>query len=651
MSMDQTIIIFNRDSLPPEIKDTACWPSVDPEALNEKDKALYQKREDAVRLYISGAAHKTISSHTGVSKAQTSKLVIKCLKIHSDGKIFGFRGLLPYSRQNSYLRTSAIQKHVKKSGFSGALNKLFDQYPLIKEKVDDAFLKRARDGKIHESKIPVKSIHKILIDACRSAGIGSDQYPLRTQYHGLRGLGYYLQKLFNLHFREAVKARHGADTAKTLNSVGSGSSKEGVTRPYQRVEFDGHKLDLFMVVEIPTIYGDVNYEVVERLWLLTIIDSFSRAILGYAVSMGTEYSQYDVLQTFKKSIIPWKPRKFSITGLSYKKGAGFPSGIIDQYAWARWNEIAYDNAKANLAEATKTTLKDTIRCQINAGPVKTPERRGILERWHHTLEDNGFHRLPSTTGYDPSDTRRVNPEKAAKEHHIKFDHVLELLEVLIANYNATPHSGIGYKTPLEMLTYYASQDYALINRIDTSERLMVNRLDYRISVTVKGKVEEGRRPYIQFLDVRYRNDVLTCSPHLIGQKLSCFVDTDDLRTMVAYLPDGSELGILVANGKWGVTPHTLKMRKAITALKKRRVIDYLDHDDPVMVYMEYLQQKAPSSKKSAKDFAEAHKAGAVAPPPKAAVKEKSNTSQIPPPTEGMPVSVLERLSKLKGMNK
>lgn len=649
--MDQTTILFNRDSLPPEIKDTACWPSVDPEMLNQKDKALYQKREEAVTLYISGEAHKSITKKTGVSRAQTSKLVRKCLKSHSDGKIFGFRGLLPYTRQKEYLRISPIKKQLKKAGYSGALNRLFAKYPLIKEKVDDVFLKRGRDGKIHESRIPVKSIHKIFIDACRSAEISSDQYPFRTEYQGLRGFSYYLRKLFNLHFSEAVKARHGGDTAKTLNTVGSGPSKEGATRPYQRVEFDGHKLDLFMVIEIPTIHGDANYEVIERLWLLTVIDSFSRAILGYHVSMGTEYSQYDVLQTFKKSIIPWKPRKFLITGLNYKKGAGFPSGIIDQYSWARWNEIAYDNAKANLAEATKETLKETVRCQINAGPVKTPERRGILERWHHTLEENGFHRLPSTTGYDQFDTRRVNPEKAAWENRIKFDEVLELLEVLIANYNATPHSGIGYKTPLEMLTYYASQDYALINRIDAAERVLVNRLDMRISVTVKGKVEEGRRPYIQFLDVRYRNDVLTSSPHLIGQKLSCYVNTEDLRTMVAYLPDGSELGILVANGKWGVTPHTLKMRKVITALKKKKIIDYLDNDDPVMVYMEYLQQKAPDSKKAAKDFAEAHKAGVTAPQPKAVTKSQQRTSPTPPPTQDTSSSMLDRLSKLKGMNK
>lgn len=653
--MDQTTITFSRDALPPEIRDVTLWPSVDPSALNKKNKQIYENRERAIKLYLNGVAHKTISQETGISRSQTSKLIKKCLLVHSDGKIFGFRGLLPFNRQKKYIRTAGISKMHRNSGFSGSLNKLFSQYPSIKEKVDDVFLKRARAGQIHESRIPVKALHKIFIDACRKAGIGPDQYPFRTEYQGLRGLGYYLKKLFNLHFKEAVQARYGADTAKTLNSVGSGEAKEEITRPYQRVEFDGHRLDLFMVVEIPTIHGDANFEVIDRVWLLTVIDSFSRAILGYFVSMGEEYSQHDVLQTFKRAITPWKPKSFAITGLSYKKGAGFPSGCIEQFSWARWNEIAYDNAKANLADATKQTLKDTIRCQINAGPIKTPERRGILERWHHTLEENGFHRLPSTTGYDQFDKRRVNPEEAAKQHRIKFDHVLELLEVLIANYNATPHSGIGYKTPLEMLTYYAGQDYALINRIDPSDRMMINRLDYRISVTVKGKVEEGRRPYIQFLDVRYRNDVLTSSPHLIGQKLSCFVNTEDLRTIVAYLPDGSELGVLVANGKWGVTPHTLKMRKAITALKKRKIIDYLETDDPVMVFMKYLQVNAPSSKKLSKQFADAHRAGVIVPTHHTTTNAKFN---VPPQgsvsttdKQSTRASILDRLSQLKGMQK
>ena len=648
--MDQTSIVFNRDNLSPELKDLNSWPSVDPESINPQERDLYQKREDAIRLYIMGEPHKFITERTGVSRSQTNKLMKKCLKIHPDSRIFGFRGLLPFLRQRQHQRLAPIDSRSRRAGFSGSLGRLFSMYPLIKEKVDDAFLKRVKDGSVHESRMPVKTIHKIFVDACRNAGIGADQYPFRAQLVGQRGLGNYLKRLFDENFKEAVKARYGASTAKTLNTVGSGECKEEVSRPYQRVEFDGHLIDLFMVIEILMLNGDVNYEVIERVWLLTIIDAFSRAILGYVISMGTEYSQYDVLQTIKKSITPWKPRTFEIPGLHYKEGAGFPSGCIEQYSWARWNEMAYDNAKANLATSTITTLKHTVRCQVNAGPVKTPERRGILERWHHTLEENGFHRLPSTTGYDQFDVRRVDPEKAAKQHRIKFDHILELTEVMIANYNATPHSSLGYKTPLETLRYYANQDYALINRIDSSEQVMINRLDYRVTVNVKGNIKEGRRPFIRFLDVIYRNDVLTNSPHLIGQKLTCYVDTDDLRTMMAYFPDGSELGVLVARGKWGITPHTLKMRKSINSLRKRKVLDYLENDDPIMCYMDYLRSQAHGSKKAAKQFAEAHKAGVMTPPPSEKPKTPSKPVS-PPPVKETSINLLNRLANLKGMNK
>lgn len=649
--MDITGFRFNRDSLSPELKNLSLWPTVDTKTLSTKNRNIYLNRERAIQLYLDGGSHAEIQNITGISRSQLHRSINKCLSQHPDGKIFGCRGLLPYVRSKIYFRIAPASNSNKKSGYSGLLIKLLNRHPEIKSVIEDDFLKRTRNNQIHESRIPIKSIHKKFIAACRNAGIHNGEYPFNTSYLGLRGLSGYLKKLFNLHFNEAVSARYGHENGKALSSSGHGPSIVDVEYPYQRVEFDGHKLDLFMVVEVPTIHGDVNLEVIERLWLLTVIDSYSRAILGYTVSMGTEYNKFDVMQTFKKSIVPWKPKtSFSILGLKYKPNAGFPSGTLDDYSWACWNEIAYDNAKANLAEDTKSVLKETIRCQINAGPVKTPERRGILERWHHTLEENGFHRLPSTTGFDPFDPRKNNPEKAAKEHRIKYDQVLELLEVLIADYNATPHSAIGYKTPLEMLKFYASQDYALINRITPSERQMINRLDYRITVTVKGKIEEGRRPYIQFLDARYRNDVLSSSPHLIGKKLTCYVDTEDLRNMVAYLPNGEELGVLVANGKWGVVPHTMRMRKTIITLKKRRVIDYVENDDPVMVYMEYLNQQTPNNKRVGKAFAEAHKSGV----PKQPYTKQPKNKCTPPnsvPVQDTSSDVLSRLSKLRGVNK
>lgn len=45
------------------------------------------------------------------------------------------------------------------------------------------------------------------------------------------------------------------------------------------------------------------------------------------------------------------------------------------------------------------------------GPVAVPVRRPIIERFFRTLEQNTFHRLPSTTGSNPLDPIRNNAEK------------------------------------------------------------------------------------------------------------------------------------------------------------------------------------------------------------------------------------------------
>ena len=67
------------------------------------------------------------------------------------------------------------------------------------------------------------------------------------------------------------------------------------------------------------------------------------------------------------------------------------------------------------------------------------------------LEENGFHRLPNTTGSDPTDTKRNKPEEYAIKYRISEWEIEELTTALIAEYNATPHSGLGYLSPLEAM--------------------------------------------------------------------------------------------------------------------------------------------------------------------------------------------------------
>lgn len=92
------------------------------------------------------------------------------------------------------------------------------------------------------------------------------------------------------------------------------------------------------------------------------------------------------------------------TWIKYLEKGGFVSEVVSEAQWNLWEEFCYDNAKANLAHIVTTRLKHIIGCAINAGPVSTPERRGIIERFFGVLEENGYHRLVNTTGSHSKDT-------------------------------------------------------------------------------------------------------------------------------------------------------------------------------------------------------------------------------------------------------
>jgi hypothetical protein len=107
---------------------------------------------------------------------------------------------------------------------------------------------------------------------------------------------------------------------------------------------------------------------------------------------------------------------------------------------------------------------------------------------------------------------------------------------------------------------------------------------------VQGNTKDGRRPYIQYENVRYTNEILARSPGLIGTKIDIMVNVDDLRVIRAYLPDGSELGKLKAKGKWGIVPHSLQIRKEIYRLKNDKLIHFTLTDDPIAIYNRYLME-------------------------------------------------------------
>ncbi|MGI8468036.1 MAG: hypothetical protein ACR2N3_06240 [Pyrinomonadaceae bacterium] len=145
------------------------------------------------------------------------------------------RAVIPYSRQKSSeevasevpTKPSSSRKKTSQKK-SVELSHLFYKFPQIQETVDNMFLKKSEKGVVHEPRIPLKSIHKRFLEACRAAGFKAGEYPFTAKNLGRIALWRYLKKLFDQHQVKATRTRYGKDASRRLKSqVGSGGQSDG----------------------------------------------------------------------------------------------------------------------------------------------------------------------------------------------------------------------------------------------------------------------------------------------------------------------------------------------------------------------------------------------------------------------------------------
>ncbi|WP_157895401.1 hypothetical protein [Verrucomicrobium sp. GAS474] len=167
----------------------------------------------------------------------------------------------------------------------------------------------------------------------------------------------------------------------------------------------------------------------------------------------------------------------------------------------------------------------------------------------------------------------------------------------------------------------------MIRILDPETRARLGLLNMRVERTVRGCLKKGRRPYVEFEGVRYQNEVLSKSPSLVTKQISIFIDIDDLRMVKAFFPDGQELGTLVARGGWAIRAHDLATRRAINQLRYRKLIQFVDTEDPIEIYLKYLNETAGESKKARTKLAHIQKKA-----------RESQTAEEEPNTDSAPVS-------------
>lgn len=586
---------FSRENVDPEFLDVSVWPRVDESSIEDPgDRKTFIDRCISLNQYIN--TDKQYKSDDLLSSNEMIRIFKRCLALHPDGRIYGYRALIPHTRIKTYVRKSTVETAVgKTNGFSGAFTSLLEQHPELHDLIERNVFKKGPKNAVFESRISVKHLHKKFLDMCRDLGLEiSKSYPFNTVMQGYGALAKYISMLQQNNPYEAIKANHSKSAAKKL--LTSDASTRPVHKAYQRVECDAHHIDAIFCILVPSIFGELIPKIIKRIWVIVVQEVMSRAVLGYYLSLREECSSDDVLEAIKRSLITWKPRKLLIPKMEYNDGAGFPSSNYPRLSGVIWSEFSVDQALANLSERVKAKLKlvSDGACEAIVVNRHVPDDRPFIERFFKTLEESGFHRLPNTTGSDKDDPRRRDPELAACKYFIQLEHLEELTDVIMANYNGTPHTSIGQRTPIEYLNYLTSSEDFDLKYADKDQ---VNAImSYRKKIKVSGSLQDGRRPFINFHQVTYSSDAFKRSYHLAGKHIIVEADINDLRTVKAYSENGAELGTLVASPPWHRTPHSLYIRQVICGLVRKKMIHINSSKDPITTYLEYLESNIQKGK-------------------------------------------------------
>ena len=626
--------------------DWRVMPTIDTGALADKERIAYEKNRTAIDLYLSGVPIAEIVQKSGVVRSQLYRLLKHCLALHEDGREYGYRALLPQTRVNSYCRLAPVKSLSERGGrgTAGAFSALLERYPTLADwlrqqiRGHHVILQQISNrDKLRTRLQGIIAVHQKFILQCKALGIGAGEYPLNTDRMG-RGA---LARALTLEMLRSFGAAARGAGAKHLKGLPRHRDEHVPTasRPLDIVEFDGHRLDLRLKVVVQDPLGGEHEFAIERVWILVILDVCTRAVLGYHLCLGREYSRYDVVRTIEKALEPHQAMTFTLPGVNYGAHGAFPTTRFPELAYATWRWIKIDNAKANLAQDTLHALCEFVGCFVDAGPAYTPDDRPYIERFFGTLASTLSSRLPGYTGKSPQDVRRALGDPHGNLRLVvSIGELEQLLEASLAMYNATPHGGLHGRSPIDALDYHLRQRSAVLQWLPEAKRRTLCLMQIPKRVRVRGYIGQGVRPHINFYGVRYTSALLAATAIWIGQELRIYYNSQDLRRVRAFLQDGTEIGELKAQGAWGEFVHDIELRRAI--LRERDLKRLAAFADPSFLeaYVRDKMHRAKHSQRAASELTRTIRVLASAPTAVSPMPPLSQALLTPDPTPSSPTA-------------
>lgn len=587
--------------IPLALKDHSTWEAADKIQISDEDKDRYWRFVPAIRHYLDTG--KLVESANLADCARQTLLdqVTRCVTLRSDGKPYGWAGLIANLRVSTYTRRAPlpVPNGDANKGGAGAFEKFLQEHPKLREALHDLIRKGGGSGSAIPSKPSFKGVAAAFIKLCYTVGhLTDNDYPLNFRDKGRQSVRRYAHKFLALDTK-AIRAWYGETAAAQLSLQTGHHSFDFFSSVFDVVGADAHKFDC---VGVLMLQGPVGPQIVpiKRIWFYPVVERKSTAVCGYTVSITTEISSAVVEEAVVACSTRWTPRAIRIKGLKYIDGAGFPVGAIDGLTEVRPCVVVFDNAAVHFSTRVTERMRRSLGCMVSFGGVGSWWNNGFVESLFGSLEALGIQALPFGTGTGPGDPMRKDAAAQAIKHKATWEELLDFIDVAVANYNATPKASLGHQSPLDVIRRHMETHQCLPRTAPP-----VSALSPALGITVEnlrvaGRLKRGSAAgvYIQIDHVKYTNDNLKRRFDLVGQHCSVHIPEKDMRTVTAFAPDGQCLGTLaVLDKRWAQTPHSRDLRRTIMRLVNEGEIP-LDVQCYVSTYMEHLAAKATDEARS-----------------------------------------------------
>ncbi len=577
------------------------WPAVDSSGIADADaRKRYDQLKNAVELYASGKPVRDVVLVARVNSRWFYRLLAKCQETAPDSRPRGFRALVERTCTKEPIRTKPRSDDITNpsAGYSGCFRKLLRDKPAIEEGLISG-LKRLGKDRLMPNTLDFRGAHRLFLRECKKAGVTDEEYPLNTEMQARRPLKNWLRVDFMASNAVAWFAHEVSPDAAQSASYGQGTGEDTrIEEPYSHWQIDEMTVDVLARYQLITETGDTDDLDLDRFMVIRVIALGSSVNLSWGLVLARQVAAHDLVSVLWDAIHGHAKVEAVIPNLDYHPDGGFPATAIPELQWAVPSVIYVDNALAHLADAFQRVVMHLWGATVRIGRPGVPQERASVESAIKLMAHQLLHQLPATTGSHPTSAVRKRAKRPI-EHRLVASELAHTIDVYLADKNGLPAAACRYISPLERLRRQLAAGSIKVATLPVASRRA--HLFYTpFKAKVRVDLDRGRRPFINFLGVRYSSNVLGQSYGMVGKPMTVRCDPRDLRTIWLYHPDtGHEWGSLSALGRWGKFPHDMRIRKLFLLLKRKAELGARADDNPLEQLYQHLRSTAPTQRRDA----------------------------------------------------